>query len=159
MFSQPEENEAHRALRQTLRSLPVPAPSADFDARVRAALRRPIPWWERLWTPVQPVLSMAVCSCGAALALLYWFTAIPIGPPKSLQFGALDTIASAMGRERMNTLDRQIEGLEFSTARSRGLSALERLPLPTQNSEPPAPPQSRHENPENRSQAAAPPAA
>ncbi len=159
MFKAPEENEADRALRRGLRSLPVPALSADFDARVRAALRRPTPWWQRLWTPVRPVLSMAACSCGVTLALLHWFTAIPLVPPGPSHFGALDAVASARGRARLEALDRQIDGMELSTATLRGLSAVERPPLATQNIAPPAPPEPRHAAPERRSQLATPPTA
>ena len=69
----PEEyqgNEADVAFRQGLYQLPVPEVASDFDARIHAALRRPAPWWRRLWTQARPVLSTAACSLLVTLVLL-----------------------------------------------------------------------------------------
>ena len=41
-------------LKRGLRNAPVPEASAGFDARVRAGLRRPEPWWQRLWRNLTP---------------------------------------------------------------------------------------------------------
>ena len=57
-------------LAEALRSLPVLAPSPDFDNRVLSALRVPLPWWRRLWQPAQPLLLGASGSCGLTLLLL-----------------------------------------------------------------------------------------
>jgi hypothetical protein len=73
-------------LRDALRSLPVPAPSQDFDDRVLAALRVPAPWWQRLswrgiWQPVQPLLLGTSCSLGLTLLLLHLTLSAPQAAP------------------------------------------------------------------------------
>jgi len=73
-------------LADALRSLPVPAPSADFDDRVLAALRVPEPWWKRLswrrvWQPVQPLLLGTSCSLGLTLLLLHLTLSVPQSIP------------------------------------------------------------------------------
>ena len=68
-------------LADALRSLPVPAPSADFDDHVLAALRVPIPWWRRLWQPVQPLLLGASGSLAVTLLLLHFTLSGPPAPP------------------------------------------------------------------------------
>lgn len=65
-------------LAEALRSLPAPALSPDFDARVLAALRVPVPWWRRLWQPVQPLLIGASGSLAVTLLLLHFTLS---GPP------------------------------------------------------------------------------
>ena len=73
-------------LRDALCCLPVPAPSADFDERVLAALRVPLPWWQRLtwrgvWQPAQPLLLGTSCSLGLTLLLLHLTLSSPISAP------------------------------------------------------------------------------
>lgn len=65
-------------LADALRSLPALPPSAGFDNRVLAALRVPIPWWRRLWQPVQPLLLGASGSLAVTLLLLHFTLS---GPP------------------------------------------------------------------------------
>lgn len=86
-------------LRDALRSLPVPAASADFDARVLAALRVPAPWWQRLtwrgiWQPVQPLLLGTSCSLGLTLLLLHLTLSAPLAVP-ALSPPALTNLAAA----------------------------------------------------------------
>ena len=58
-------------LQQGLRQVPVPAPSADFDARVRRELRRnQIPRWQLLWTAAWQIAAPAACSLAITLAVL-----------------------------------------------------------------------------------------
>jgi hypothetical protein len=82
LSSQPDD----AVLRDALRSLPVPAPSQDFDDRVLAALRVPAPWWQRLswrgiWQPVQPLLLGTSCSLGLTLLLLHLTLSAPQTAP------------------------------------------------------------------------------
>lgn len=65
-------------LADALRSLPVPPPPADFDDRVLAALRVPIPWWRCFWQPAQPLLLGASGSLAVTLLLLHFTLS---GPP------------------------------------------------------------------------------
>lgn len=86
-------------LRDALRSLPVPAPSADFDARVLAALNAPHPWWQhlswrRIWQPVQPLLLGTSCSLGLTLLLLHLTLSAPLAAP-ALSPPALTNLAAA----------------------------------------------------------------
>ncbi len=67
-------------LADALRSLPVPPPSAEFDDRVLAALRVPIPWWRRGWQTVQPLLLGASGSLAVSLLLLHFTLS---GPPSA----------------------------------------------------------------------------
>ena len=78
MSNTPSPNFGPPTLADALRSLPVPPPSADFDARVLAALRVPVPWWRRLWQPVQPLLLGASGSLAVTLLLLHFTLS---GPP------------------------------------------------------------------------------
>lgn len=69
-------------LADALRSLPVPTPPTDFDDRVLAALRVPVPWWRRLWQPVQPLLLGASGSLAVTLLLLnFTLSSPPSAPP------------------------------------------------------------------------------
>ena len=67
-------------LADALRSLPVSPPSVDFDDRVLAALRVPVPWWRRLWQPVQPLLLGTSGSLVVTLLLLHFALS---GPPSA----------------------------------------------------------------------------
>ena len=68
-------------LRETLRALPVPEPSPDFDARILAGLRDARPWWHRLWEPARPLLAGASFSLAVTLALLHWTLTAPASVP------------------------------------------------------------------------------
>lgn len=68
-------------LAESLRGLPVPTPSPDFDSRVLAALRVPVPWWQWLWQPAQPLLLGASGSCGLTLLLLHLTLSAPQTAP------------------------------------------------------------------------------
>ena len=73
------------ALRDGLRSLPVPTVSPDFDTRILAALQRPLPLWKRLWQPAQPLLAGASFSLIATLICLHWSLSAPVAqPPQAL---------------------------------------------------------------------------
>ena len=72
-------------LRETLRTLPVPELSPDFDARVLAGLRDARPWWHRLWEPARPLLAGASFSLVLTLALLHCTLTTPVAaPPQSI---------------------------------------------------------------------------
>ena len=77
------------SLADALRGLPTPPPSADFDDRVFAALRVPVPWWRRGWQTVQPLLLGASGSLAVSLLLLHFALAgpqtVPMPPPVSVQ--------------------------------------------------------------------------
>ncbi len=85
-MSNPNSTPEDAALRDALRSLPVPPPSADFDDRVLAALNAPRPWrqrlsWRRVWQPVQPLLLGTSCSLGLTLLLLHLMLSAPLAVP------------------------------------------------------------------------------
>lgn len=71
-----EDVQRETALRNGLRGLPVPEVSADFDARIHAALSQPLPWWRTLWQNARPLLSGAVCSLILMLLLLPYLTQV-----------------------------------------------------------------------------------
>jgi len=68
-------------LADALRSLPVPAPSAEFDARVLAALHRPVPLRHRLWQTAQPLVLGAGGSLAVSLLLLHFTLSTPSADP------------------------------------------------------------------------------
>ncbi len=74
-------------LRETLRALPVPEPSPDFDARVLVGLGDARPWWIRLWEPARPLLAGASFSLVLTLALLHWTLIAPISAPPQAAIG------------------------------------------------------------------------
>ena len=78
MSNTPLPNFGPPTLADALRSLPPPPLPVDFDARVLAALRVPVPWWRRLWQPVQPLLLGASGSLAVTLLLLHFTLS---GPP------------------------------------------------------------------------------
>ena len=82
------------ALADALRSLPVPPPSADFDSRVLAALRVPLPWWRRLWQPVQPLLLGASGSLAVTLLLLHFTLSGPQTVPSPTPISARNLAAA-----------------------------------------------------------------
>jgi len=116
---QPEETRIEMALRQGLRSLPVPESSPDFNARVHAALRRPEPWWHSLWASARPVLCAGACSLAGMMALLSWATHAPL--PSTRAPATPTPAASALD------LDRAIERLDRSAFSLRDFSSLRLL--------------------------------
>ena len=87
-------------LANALRSLPVPAPSADFDDRVLAALRVPVPWWKRLsWRSVrqtaQPLFLSASCSLAVTLLALHLTLSSPVSTPSPPAPAAVSNLAAA----------------------------------------------------------------
>jgi hypothetical protein len=100
------ESEADIALRQSLRLLPVPETSSEFNARVHAALLRPEPWWRILWASARPVLSGAVCSILVMFALLKGLSTTVTTAPRPSHTAALGAVVAARTRERMDELVR-----------------------------------------------------
>ena len=78
MSNTPPFRPSPSTLADALRSLPPQPLPADFDARVLAALRVPVPWRRRLWQPVQPLLLGASGSLAVTLLLLHFTLS---GPP------------------------------------------------------------------------------
>lgn len=74
-------------LRDGLRRLPGPTVSADFDARVLAALAVPPSPWEALRLSVvsalRPLLCGAACSLTVTLLALFWTLHAPVAAPAS----------------------------------------------------------------------------
>lgn len=116
MSELPEEARIEMALREGLRSLPVPDTSPDFAARIHAALRRPVPWWQMLWVHARPVLGAGACSLIGMLALLHWTAQMPLTPP-----------ATTLQRTDTTALNRVLESPSLATASLDGLSSLRRL--------------------------------
>lgn len=81
MSNPPDDLALGQSLRDGLHALPVPPVASNFDARVLAALRAPMPWWRRWWEPARPLLLGASCSLLVTLALLHWALSAPVGTP------------------------------------------------------------------------------
>lgn len=90
-----EDVRSDMALREGLRSLPVPETAPDFDARVLDALRRPAPWWQTAWASLRPVLSAAACALVVLLPLLSSADARPDRMPLPLQTASPRSTARA----------------------------------------------------------------
>ena len=99
MTEPPDDLAQAQALRDGLRALPVPEIGSDFDARVLAALRAPVPWWRHWWQPAKPLLLGASCSLSVTLVLLHWALAAPQPPMLGGSEGERGGVqASAPGR-------------------------------------------------------------
>jgi hypothetical protein len=72
MFDPTKDARADNALRAGLYDLPTPEISADFDARIQAALLRRPSRWQALWTTSRPAFSTAVCTLTGMLVLLHF---------------------------------------------------------------------------------------
>lgn len=76
-----EDGRAELALREGLRRLPVPLPSATFDAQVVAALAAaPAASGARTspWLALRPVVCGAACSLVLTAALYLWTASLPL---------------------------------------------------------------------------------
>ncbi len=87
-------------LTEALRSLPVPAPSADFDDRILLALRAPVPWhrrltWRSIWQPARPLLLSASGSLALTLLLLHLTLNGPVSAPPPASAAAASSLAAA----------------------------------------------------------------
>ena len=99
MTEPPDDLAQAQALRDGLRALPIPEIGSDFDARVLAALRAPVPWWRHWWQPAKPLLLGASCSLSVTLVLLHWALAAPQPPMLGGSEGERGGVqASAPGR-------------------------------------------------------------
>ncbi len=99
--------EGEMALRDGLRRLPTPPLSADFDARVLAALAQPPSLGEALRmgivSTLRPFLCGAACSLALTLAALFWTLHAPLTVPapsgaphmaRPLDMAAVDALLS-----------------------------------------------------------------
>jgi hypothetical protein len=116
MFKEPEDHQSDIDLRAGLRQLAVPEASPDFNARIHAALRRPLPWWQALWVPLRPLLTSAVCSLAVMSVLLHWSSRLPTIHPPSSAPANVDGIADS----------RILERADLSAASLIGLPSLQR---------------------------------
>jgi len=103
----PLNDELDMALRDGLRRLPTPPLSADFDARVLAALAQPPSLGEALRmgivSTLRPFLCDAACSLALTLAALFWTLHAPLTVPapsgaphmaRPLDMAAVDALLS-----------------------------------------------------------------
>ena len=134
----PEEYESDPALRQGLRSLPVPEPSSDFDARVHAALRRPEPWRLRFWKTARPMLAATACSLVLTLTLLQRFTGASTSSWSQAASPSAEALALERGKTPLEALDRNVETMDIPNTLFGGFWALRR-PHATKASSPPRP--------------------
>ena len=125
-------------LADALRSLPVPPPSADFDARVLAALCVPIPWWRRFWQPAQPLLFGASGSLVVTLLLLH-FTLT--GPPTAPSPVSVQNLAAAPSSSSLPSVDALLDrpGLCAGSLTAAWNSPLLPEPAPEQSPRKPEP--------------------
>ena len=97
------ESETDVALRESLRLLPVPDASPEFNLRVHAALQQTPPWWRTLWIHARPILSGAACSLLVTLVLLKTLsTTTPL--PQRISHPATNARVAYRTRVRMNEL-------------------------------------------------------
>jgi len=100
------ESETDVALRESLRLLPVPDASPEFNVRVHAALQQPTPWWRPLWIHARPVLSGAACSLLVTLMVLKALSTTTPTPRRPSQPAATGDRVAYRTRARMNELIR-----------------------------------------------------
>ncbi len=103
-------------LRDGVRALPPVPVSADFDARVLAALCRPAPWRERVWLTLRPLLAGAACSLALTLAALFWTLRAPltVSPMPGFTLSVARTID--VPRPDLASLDRWLDRPNLSAA-------------------------------------------
>lgn len=137
-------DEVDRLLREGLRSVPVPEPSAEFDSNIRARLRRTEPPWRIFWESTRLFLAPAACSLAVTLALLICVgSGRPVGTmqvrPRSASDIALDprTDRSRSIEQELDQLDGDTPSLGHFESRRRKTGA---------ESNPPVPPARRRES-------------
>lgn len=109
MSSVHDEDVINSALRDGLRRVAMPTPSADFDSCVLARLRQPRSWWQNLWDSGRPILAGAACSCIVMLAAVQWTAHGPITSPHP--FIAPNAIARPLD---MAAVDRLLDNSDLS---------------------------------------------
>jgi hypothetical protein len=125
MSRMPDDNAVGELLKQGLRRLPVPEPSAAFDAAVRARLHRPEPRWQWLWNIGTPVLVPAVCSLIVTLAVLKGIGAPQAGAPGT-KIQAEGNIALERGVDRVRSVEQGLEHIDRDTPSLGGFGTLRR---------------------------------
>ena len=104
-----DHDHVEAALREGLRGLPSPAISPDFDARVLAGLRRPLPWWIPAWQMLRPAVTAAACSLAITLLFVQWARASSPLPPR------VTSSAPAPAVDLLDAIDRPVVHAAFLT--------------------------------------------
>ena len=130
------DNKSDEILTQGLREIAVPEVSSDFDAGVRARLRRPQSRWEWLWSAARPALAPAGLSLAVTLAAL-----IVAGSPKP---GASPGVRKAQGGsialvrpERQRSIEEDLDRLDRETPSLGGFRGSRAEPRATAPQTPP----------------------
>jgi len=97
MFDNREDHRADRALHAGLRDLPTPEASADFDARILAALIPRPPIWQTAWIAVRPAASTALCGLIVMLLLVHLAQQAPGGAAFPFSFAARGSARTPRG--------------------------------------------------------------
>lgn len=103
-------------LRDGVRGLPSVPVSADFDARVLAALCQPPSWRERVWLTLRPLLAGTACSLALTLAALFWTLRAPLTVSPVPGFAASAARPSDAPRPDLASLDRWLDRPNLSAA-------------------------------------------
>jgi hypothetical protein len=77
MFDPLRDPELDIALRDGLRSVPVPVAGPDFDSRVLSDLENPLPWWRALRSTLKPAFGGAAFSLITTLIVVNWALRAP----------------------------------------------------------------------------------
>jgi hypothetical protein len=99
-------------LRESLRAIPSPAVSSDFDAHVLEALSQPEPWWRQWWASLRPTLAAMCCSLVVTLIVVSWTlnapSTIPSVAPQPVSHTDLAAVDRALNSPnlRADTLQR-----------------------------------------------------
>jgi hypothetical protein len=125
MSRMPDDNEVGELLKQGLRHLPTPEPSASFDAGVRARLRQPETRWQWFWKVGRPVLVPALCSLIVTLALLRGIGTPQAGAPGETAEPA-GNIALDRGAGRVRSVEQGLERIDRDTPSLGGFGTLRR---------------------------------
>lgn len=106
MFDPAENSRSDQALRVGLQELPTPHVSADFDARIQAALQPRPPWWQLWWTSARPAFPIAVGTCAAMLLLLHGIQNTSPNLPTAASIAS----ARSATRQQANSLSAEWQG-------------------------------------------------